>query len=219
MGRGLAGGLQRLMHFFLPKEEDFFELFVAMSRQAHEGAKLLRQVFRGEVPAAEMVEPIGELEEDVDRLRHDCVQRLNATFVTPIIFDRQDILDLSHELDNVVDETRAAIDRMALYRPVAIPAAAAEMADLLVAATEGVHAVCLQLAKLRTSDTPHIVAVNEIENRGDRVLKQALADLFHSDSQPIEVIKWKEIYDYLEEALDCCEDVVHTIEAALVKNS
>ena len=112
MGRGVAGGIQKLMHFFLPKEEDFFELFEQMSIKAHEGSGLLKQVMDGSVPADSMVEPVAVVEEDVDELRHNCVKRLNDTFVTPIMFDRQDILELAHALDEVVDQTRAAVDRM-----------------------------------------------------------------------------------------------------------
>ncbi|MBI5833267.1 MAG: DUF47 family protein [Armatimonadetes bacterium] len=169
--------------------------------------------------AESMVEPVAVVEEDVDTLRHDCVKRLNDTFVTPIMFDRQDILELAHALDEVVDQTRAAVDRMALYTPKAIPAAAAQMADLLVEATDAMKVVCSELAHLRTANTPHIERINEIENRADRVVKQALADLFHNEPDAIEVMKWKEIYDHLEEAIDCCEDVASAIEAALVKNS
>ncbi len=219
MGRGVAGGIQKLMHFFLPKEEDFFELFEQMSIKAHEGSGLLKQVMDGSVSAESMVEPVAVVEEDVDELRHNCVKRLNDTFVTPIMFDRQDILELAHALDEVVDQTRAAVDRTALYSPKVIPAAAAEMANLLVEATDAMQVVCGELAHLRTANTPHIAKINEIENRADRVVKQALADLFHNEPDAIEVIKWKEIYDHLEEAIDCCEDVASAIEAALVKNS
>lgn len=219
MSKGVAGSIQRVMHFFLPKEEDFFELFEAMSVKAREGAGVLQAVLHGEQPVDGAVESIKVIEEAVDELRHDCVKRLNDTFVTPIMFDRQDILDLGHHLDEIVDQTRAAIDRMSLYRVATRPAAAVQLSDLLVAATDALIVVCGDLHKLRTAEHAIIERVNALENEGDRVLKQGLADLFQTGSDPIEVIKWKEIYDYIEEAIDECEDVVQAIEAALVKNS
>ncbi|NUP99032.1 MAG: DUF47 family protein [Armatimonadetes bacterium] len=217
MGKGLAGGIQKLMHFFLPKEEDFFELFVGMSTRAEESAKLLLALFEGGDPA-ELVKEVARVENEVDELRHLCVRRLNDTFVTPIMFDRQDILDLSDSLDDVVDFTRAAVDRTALYRVQSVPAAAKRLAEIFVDCTKALAEGCHGLARMREAG-PFIEQVNTLENEADQVLKQGLADLFLHEENPVEIIKWKEIYDYVEEAIDHCEDTVNVIEAALVKNS
>ncbi len=219
MARGVAGSIQRFMHFFLPKEEDFFVVFEAMSRHAVEAAKILASTLAGELNALEAVEPVGAIEEAVDDLRHESVRRLNETFVTPIMFDRADIMDLTQALDEVVDQTRAATDRLALFRPRTIPPGAVRLGELLVQATEAMHDLCGTILHLREAKAPQIAAINAIENEADRVVKQALANLFSTETDAVEVIKWKELYDHLEEAVDCCEDVASSIEGALVKNS
>ncbi|NLH99480.1 MAG: DUF47 family protein [Chthonomonadales bacterium] len=219
MAQGVAGRLQRLMHAFLPKEEEFFRLFAAMGDRAHEGALLLQALFDGNPDQTGLRDGIGKLENEVDDLRHDCTRRLNQTFVTPIMFDRQDIIDVGDELDNVVDFTRAAIDRTVLYRVARVPEAARALARILAECTHELAAGLHMLEKLRDSRAPFIERVNTLENEGDRILKQGLADLFDNERDPIEIIKWKEIFDYVEEAIDHTEDAVNTIEAALVKNS
>ncbi len=221
MSKGLAGSIQRLMHFFLPKEEEFFDLFAEMCAQARVAAGQLELLFQAapDGDIAPLVEDIARLEHEVDRLVHNAVKRLNNTFVTPIMFDRQDILDLVHKLDDVVDYTRAAADRVFLYRVQMVPAPALELTNLLTQCTEQLASLCSDLAHQRSSDHPAVALVNSLENQADKVLKQALADLFCGDTPPIEVIKWKEIYDYIEEAIDHCEDTVTVIETALVKNS
>jgi hypothetical protein len=219
MSKGVAGSLQRVMHFFLPKEEDFFEIFEAMGAKAREGALVVQRLMHGEVTADDCVEPIKIIENEVDVLRHNCVKRLNDTFVTPIMFDRQDILELGDALDEIVDQQRATVDRMALYRVKSIPPAAPPLSDILVDCTAALADACTQLHAMRSAEHAVIERVNELENAGDKVVKQGLADLFRDEPDAIEVIKWKEIYDHLEEAIDCCEDAVAVIEAALVKNS
>ncbi|MBI2297461.1 MAG: DUF47 family protein [Armatimonadetes bacterium] len=219
MSRGLAGSLQRLMHFFLPKEEDFFEIFAAMSRDASEAARILQQLYAGELAGAEAVAAVAVVEHLVDDLRHDCVKRLNDTFVTPIMFDRQDLLDLGDRLDDVVDFIRAAVDRTSLYRVREIQPTALELSVILVDCAALVEDLCGQLASLRRSDHAAIEQVNALENRGDGVLKRGLAELFNGTEDPLEVMKWHEIYGYIEEAIDHCEDTVAVVEAALVKNS
>jgi uncharacterized protein Yka (UPF0111/DUF47 family) len=101
----------------------------------------------------------------------------------------------------------------------AAPAAVVEMSDILVAATSAMHAAAGSLAKLRSAETTFVAEVNALENRADSVLKQGLAELFANEKDAITILKWKEILDYVEEAIDHCEDTVNTIEAALVKNS
>lgn len=219
MSRGLAGSLQRLMHFFLPKEEDFFEIFAAMSRDASEAARILQRLYAGELVAAEAVEAVATVEHRVDDLRHDCVRRLNDTFVTPIMFDRQDLLDLGSRLDDVVDFIRAAVDRTSLYRVKEVQPTAVELAGLLVQCTAVMEDLCGQLASLRHSNHTAIEQVNTLENLADGVLKRGLAELFNGGEDPLEVMKWHEIYGYIEEAIDHCEDTVAVVEGALVKNS
>jgi predicted phosphate transport protein (TIGR00153 family) len=219
MAKGVAGSIQRVMHFFLPREEEFFGLFAQMSEQAYQAALLLQKMFQDYPEVGDVVAGIAELEHGVDTLRHDCTRRLNETFVTPIMFDRQDILDLADTLDDVVDFTRAAVDRTTLYRVQTVPEGIHQLCRVLVECTRVLAEACQRLGELRPTEGDFVQRVNELENQGDQILKQGLADLFHNETNPVEVIKWKEIYDYVEEAIDHCEDTVSVIEAALVKNS
>lgn len=219
MAHGVAGSIQRLMHFFLPKEEDFFRVFAAMSERAYEGSLLLQKLFRGDPGHQALRDQIDKLEHEVDDLRHESTRRLNRTFVTPIMFDRQDIIDVADELDNVVDYTRAAIDRTVLYGVNTIPPAAVELATVLVAATESLRDGTRLLPRQRDSNMAFVEEINTLENKADMILKQGLATLFREEKDPVEIIKWKEIFDYVEEAIDHAEDTVNCIEAALVKNS
>lgn len=219
MSRGAAGSIQRVMHFFLPREEEFFPLFAQMADQAHEGALVLQRAF-GEYPeGADAVQAIADLEHAVDKLRHDCVQRLHDTFVTPILMDRQDIFDLGDMLDDIVDNTKAAVDRVYLYSVKVIPEPIRKLADLFVQATAQLRDICANLDRIRPGEADFVKRINEIENEADHVLKQALAALFRDESDTVEIIKWKEIYDYVEEAIDHCEDTASLIEGAMVKNS
>ena len=112
--------------------------------------------------------PIADLEHEVDHLRHDCIQRLNNTFVTPIMFDRPDILDLSQALDDVVDNIRAAVDRTALYQPQSIPAPMLKLATILVECTEALAGACTELHALRTAGGADRVAADEGVKPSDR---------------------------------------------------
>lgn len=219
VAHGVAGSIQRLMHFFLPREEEFFNLFLEMSNRAHEAAVILQRLYTGDPDGESLRATMHRLEHEVDELRHDCTRRLNRTFVTPIMFDRQDILQVADELDNVVDFTRAALDRTVLYRVRSIPPAVVELSSILVQATEAVRDGVALLPRLRDSNVQFVEHVNTLENQADTVLKQGLADLFSNEQDPVEIIKWKEILDYVEEAIDHTEDLVNCIEAALVKNS
>lgn len=219
VAHGVAGSIQRLMHFFLPREEEFFHLFLEMSERAYQAALILQKVFAGAENLEALRDSIGQLEHEVDEFKHECTRRLNRTFVTPIMFDRNDIIDLADELDSVVDFTRAAVDRTVLYRVKTIPEAAVNLSAVLVEATYALNEGVKLLPRLRDSNVQFIEDVNALENKGDQLLKQGLAALFGQEADPIEIIKWKEILDYVEEAIDHTEDTVNCIEAALVKNS
>lgn len=219
MAQGLAGSIQRLMHFFLPREEEFFHIFLEMSERAYHGALLLQQIFANASDRERLRDQVADLENQVDDLKHEVTRRLNRTFVTPLLFDRQDIIDLSDELDSVMDFIRAAADRTVLYAVRAIPQAAVELSGVLVDATRSVRDGVRMLPSLRDANVSFVEEVNALENKGDLILKQGLAHMFRTEQDAVEIIKWKEILDYLEEAIDHTEDTVNCIEAALVKNS
>jgi len=135
------------------------------------------------------------------------------------MFEREDILRVADTLDDIVDMTHAAVERYALYELTDPTPAAKRLGELLVESTEELHAIMQQLDKISPESSEYCVKVNQLENEGDTVLKAGLADLFRGSPDPIAVMKWKEIYENIEEAIDSCEDTVNEIEAAVVKNA
>jgi uncharacterized protein len=155
-------------------------------------------------------------EQDGDRVTHDIIQRLNQTFVTPI--DREDIYELASALDDVVDYTEEVSDYLGLYRIEAPMVQSQELARVL-------HACARQIAeampRLRGfKDISHYtVEINRLENDGDRIVREAIASLFDNGIDPMVVIRWKDIFERLEEAIDSCERVANILEGIVIKNS
>jgi len=217
--RKVLDGVQKAIRSFVPREENFFELFERAAENAVKGAYVLQGLLDGEIEPGEAVKQIEAAEHEGDNITHETVRRLNATFMTPAMFEREDILRVADTLDDIVDMTHAAVERYALYELTDPTPAAKRLGELLVESTEELHAIMQQLDKISPESSEYCVKVNQLENEGDTVLKAGLADLFRGSPDPIAVMKWKEIYENIEEAIDSCEDTVNEIEAAVVKNA
>jgi len=212
-------GVQKALRSMVPREENFFILFQRAAENAAKGAYVLQGLLDGEIEPGEAVKQIEAAEHEGDNITHETVRRLNATFMTPAMFEREDILRVADALDDIVDMTHAAVERYALYELTEPTPAAKRLGELLVESTEELHAIMQQLDKISPESSEYCVKVNQLENEGDTVLKAGLADLFRGTPDPIYVLKWKEIYENIEEAIDSCEDTVNEIEAAVVKNA
>ncbi|MBV9850947.1 MAG: DUF47 domain-containing protein [Armatimonadetes bacterium] len=203
----------------LPREEKFFDLFDRLAEKVTIGAEMLEDVLRDFSQAEAAKARLRDLEHEADRLVHEVMDRLNKTFVTPL--DREDIHALAHVMDDVLDYADSSLDRMLLYgidRP--IPHAL-EMATLLVRASQQIRQGVTGLRNfgdIRGILDP-CVRINELENQCDVINRQALRALFSDGMDPITILKWREIYDRLENALDRCEDVADVLESIAVKNS
>lgn len=217
--RGALGRLQGVLHALIPREEEFFQLFERMSANTVAGVEVLHDLMHDFRDLPEKVAAIVEIEHEGDNLTHEVVRRLNSTFMTPVLLDRQDILDLANRLDDVLDLTEAVIDRMHLYKIQSIREPAKELADILLECVRNLHDTIARLPRLTPTDNSYAEIINRLENEGDRVLKNGLAALFEENGNAVEIIKWKELFDYIEEAIDRCEDTVNVIEGAIVKNS
>ena len=154
-------------------------------------------------------------EQEGDRITHDIIQRLNSTFVTPI--DREDIYALASALDDVVDYIEEVSDFLTLYRIEAPMDQATELAHIL---HQSARAIAGAIPRLRTfKDIHHFtVEVNQLENEGDRVVRQALSSLFETGIDPMLVIRWKDIFERLEDAIDACETTANVLEGIVIKN-
>ena len=199
----------------IPREEKFYDDFKLMADQLRQGARLLESMFAVDPPLAEKAHEIKEVEHQCDFLTHEIIQRLNKTFVTPI--DREDIHELAKTLDDVMDAIDNAAALIPLYRIDHIRAGARELTQVIIQQTDEIRAA-VEALEQRKGVLAHAIEINRLENEADRIHKQAIGQLFDEEKDPIAVIKWKEIYDILEEATDACEDVANLLENVVVKH-
>jgi uncharacterized protein len=199
----------------IPREEKFYDDFIAMADELNNGAMLLEQMLATERPIWDKADEIKEVEHKCDFLTHEIIQRLNRTFVTPI--DREDIHALARSLDDVMDAIDASATLIRLYRLDTVRFGANELARTISACTKEVR-LALQALEAKKGVSRHAVEINRLENEADRTHQQAVSRLFEEERDPLTVIKWKETLDFLEDATDRCEDVANVLEGVMVKN-
>ena len=200
----------------IPREEKFFEDFVAMAEQIDRGAGLLVQMLAPEQPLWDKADEIKEVEHKCDFLTHGVIQRLHKTFVTPL--DREDIHALARSLDDVIDAIDDSAGVIRLYQISHVRPDARDLGRIIKASTEQVVSAMKALGRKEGISTA-AVEINRLENEGDRAHQIALRRLFEEEKDPIQIIKWKEILDFLEEATDRCEDVANVLEGVVVKHA
>ncbi len=206
------------MFNFLPKETKFFEMFERSAQNLLKGAYILKDLANDFASLAENAAKLERLEHDSDQITHEIMERLNKTFVTPI--DREDIHELTAALDDVMDFIEAATERMILYKIKSVTPEKKRIADVILRQAEEINKVIPKLKDLKHAHVmEHCIEINRLENEGDRILREAVANLFDSGTDPLEVIKWRDIYDYLETATDKCEDVAVIIEGIVLKHA
>ena len=199
----------------LPRDEKFFDLFEQQSENIAAAARVLEQLTLEPGDAKAKAQKIKDLEHAGDALTHELVRRLSTTFLTPI--DREDIYALSGRLDDVLDLIDAVADRMVLYKMTEPTDGCVGMAKVIVKAADETDRAVRCLRTLSPFYHKHCVEVNRLENEADRLLRDELAVLFEGKIDPIEVIKWKEVYETMEAVTDRCEDVVNVIEQTILK--
>jgi predicted phosphate transport protein (TIGR00153 family) len=197
--------------------EDFFKAFEAMAQCIGEGAALLNQMATREGKAAELGERIRDLEHQADDLTHETIRKLNATFITP--FDREDIHALISRLDDVMDSIHVAATRIVLFEIQSPPPDLAALTSCLSQAVEKMKGALAKFRDLKNAEETmkEVIEINRIENQGDAAFRTALGNLFRSGKDAVEIIKLKDVFEAVESAIDCCEDVGDTIESVLVK--
>lgn len=201
---------------FFPKEIDFFEIFDKTSLNITKAASHLVDLMENFDNIEARAKEIHEIEQDSDMLTHDIMKKLNKTFITPI--DREDLYGLASRMDDVIDMIWAVADRIAVFKvKEPMPEAVVMSKDILTTA-EVMHKA---VKKLKEKNYSHVqeycIEINRLENRVDRGFRDALGKLFDEVKDPILIIKWKEIYEHLEDASDRCEDVANVLEAIVLK--
>jgi predicted phosphate transport protein (TIGR00153 family) len=198
----------------IPREEPFFDAFVALSEQIRNGAMLLEEMLAPDRVIWTKATEIKAVEHICDGLTRDVIQRLNRTFITPL--DREDIHRLARSLDDVMDAIDASAAVLRLHRIEQVRPEARELAAILKASVDQVG-IGLKALENRTNLVTCAVEINRLENHADRVHQAAVGALFADERNPIAIIKWKEILDFLEDATDRCEDVADIFEGVIVK--
>src|SRR6478672_9225330 len=204
-----------LSQLFAPKEREFFDLFEEAGANIVRAAELLERMLDSWPDHAELARDVVVCEQEGDRITHDIIQRLNQTFVTPI--DREDIYELASALDDVVDFTEEVADYLGLYKIEAPMEQAQDLARVLHSAARQIAEAMPRLRGFR--DISHYtVELNRLENDGDRIVREAIASLFDTGIDPMVVIRWKDLFERLEEAVDACETVANVLEGIVIKN-
>jgi predicted phosphate transport protein (TIGR00153 family) len=203
----------------IPREEAFFDMFRAQAATVVEGAKLLKDLLEDYTDVDQKRMKIEKVENMGDEIAHKIMEKLNTTFITPM--DREDIHALTSALDDILDYINATSQRLQLYHVTQVTDDARALANVILRASEETEALTDNMENLK--DVKNLKArwieVNRLENEGDKISRQAIADLFEREKDPIEIIKWKELYEHLETAIDKCEDAANIIESVVLKNA
>lgn len=200
----------------IPKDVSFFRMFSNMSDNLIAGARALTDLFANYTDVERKIDAIRDLEHDGDDLTHAILIKLNQTFITP--FDREDIHQLASKLDDVLDLIHAASTRLLMYRIENPPSAAGELAKIILKQCEEAQKAVSLLQK-NGNVLAHCVEINRLENEADTVAQQAIAKLFEGETDPIHLIKIKELLEFLERATDKAEDVANVLETVVLKST
>lgn len=199
----------------MPRKGTFFVLFSQHAQNALEASQALEKLVSDFTRVEDKVRDIHAIEHYGDKLTHQIIQEVNATFVTPL--DREDIVGLASKIDDITDVCYDVAEMVSLYKVTAIRPAAVRQAQTLVQAAAVVVVAMRDLEKLKALE-PHWIKIHTLENEGDAIFREAVADLFAHSTDPVEIIKWKDIHGLIEVAIDRCEDVANIVETIVVKH-
>lgn len=201
----------------LPREEQYYDLFIQMTRYISEAARELKEMLADKNRHyQEYAQRIKGLEHACDELTHTVAMRLNKSFITP--FDREDIFLMSSALDDIVDLIDDAARAIIIFDVQEIPDYARDFASVIERMAEQLQEIVSILQRPKNI-TQRLVEVHRLENEGDDIYHAAIAELFHDAHDPLTVIKWKEVYEKLEAAIDRCENVANIIESVIIKHT
>lgn len=200
----------------IPRDEQFFDLFRSTADEIRRAASDLETMLAATPLDLTKVDAIRDAEHRCDTFTHDTIQRLHRTFVTP--FDREDLYALATEMDDVMDAIDHVASLIRMYKITDLPRGARELAHTVSASAASMYTAIDALAAQKPVQ-PHAVEINRLENEADRFYAEAVETLFETVTDPIQLMKWKELLDQLELITDACEDVANVIESVVVKYS
>jgi uncharacterized protein len=200
----------------LPRDEKYFDQFNELASRIYESGRILARFFNNESPVAAVADQIKRLEHECDEISHQILRGIDRSFITPI--DREDIHRLAVRLDDVIDLIDGTVRRLVLFGITEPTPIARRLSEVIVAATEELVEAVAALRKQK-GVIEHCIQIKKLENEGDVAYHEAVASLFRGKVDPIEVIKWKDVYDNMEECIDRCEAVAHVLESVVLKHS
>jgi hypothetical protein len=199
----------------IPRDEKFFPMFNDVARLLCECADLVARIFADPSQLNALAAEIKDREHQADQITHDVIVRIDRSFVTPL--DREDIHLLTSRLDDVIDLLDGTVRRCQMFHITSAPPYAAQLADVLKRAANRIETAVRSMKKPK-SMLEHTLALKALEEEGDAIYAQAVGDLFSGTPDPLHVIKWMELFDKLEEAIDQCDDVANVLESIALKN-
>ena len=200
------------------KDMIFYDLFSSVMDDTCKAADLLEDLLANYVDIDDKILAIEKLEHSCDKTIHDIIEQLNRSFITPL--DREDLFQIAREIDKIIDQIEETAQSLRLFRIKKVKPQAVEMTKLASQSTKVLKVVVDELRHMKTSKVMQdkIIEVNHIENIGDDTHNKIVAELFDKETDPIEIIKWKEIFEDMETTLDDCEDIANMIEGIVSKN-
>jgi uncharacterized protein len=201
---------------FLPRDEKYFDRFTELAKRIHESARIWDRFFSNESPVAAVADQIKRLEHECDEISHEILRGIDRTFITPI--DREDIHQLAVRLDDVIDWIDGGVRRITLFGITEPTPQSRRLSEVIVQATAEVVEAVGALEKQK-GVIQHCIRIKQLENEGDVAYQEAVASLFRERKDPLEVIKWKDVYENMEGCIDQCEAVAHVLESVVLKHS
>jgi len=201
----------------IPREQKFFDLFDELATKIEEGGELFLDMVEHYEYSEPKIVKLKELENEADVITHKTYEKMHKTFLTPI--DREDISALVNKMDSILDMIEASAARMSLYKVKILAKEIIDQAKILNKAIKKVKYIVHAMKNMKNAKMiiDACVEINTLENEGDIVMRMTMTRLFEQEKDPIELIKWKEIFERIEEAIDVCEDVANVVEGIVLK--
>lgn len=204
---------------FTPKEDKFYNLFIEDANIAYKAAKLLVDFLDDIGDLAKNIKKIKDVEHEGDKKQHEILKELNKTFITP--FDREDIYSIAKGMDDIVDLIESTASRFVMLNVSSCTDEARKLSNMILDCCKEIITIMEDLKSMKTSKnlSEKIIKVNGIEEKGDIISRDAIKKIFRGNMEVIDIIKWREIYQYLEDTLDSCEDIANIVEGVVMKNA
>lgn len=207
------------MFSFTPKEDKFYNLFIEDANIAYKAANLLVDFLYNLGDAEQNIENLKNIEHEGDKKQHEILKELNKTFITP--FDREDIYSIAKGMDDIIDLIESTASRFVMLNVDVCTDEAKKLAGMILNCCSEIITIMEDLKGMKATKklSEKIIKVNGIEEKGDVISREAIKKIFRSNMKVIDIIKWREIYQYLEDTLDSCEDIANIVEGVVMKNA